>query len=162
LTIWVDADSCPVPVRTMIERFALRLKLPVMFVANRKIPHTLREAKIGAMPPLFTSIVTESVPDAADDYIVEHAGQDDMAITRDIPLANRLVERGIAVLNDRGVQWTPENIRERLSERNFNMALVEMGAAPERTGMYGKRDLNRFANCLDKTIRQITADGHRG
>ena len=41
--IWVDADSCPVQVRELTVRFALRLKIPVKFVANHEIPFQKNE-----------------------------------------------------------------------------------------------------------------------
>ena len=43
VNIWVDADSCPVQVRTMIARFASRLKIKTYFVANRNIPIVTKE-----------------------------------------------------------------------------------------------------------------------
>jgi uncharacterized protein YaiI (UPF0178 family) len=155
MTIWVDADSCPVPVRLMIERFALRLKIPVVYAANRAIHPQISD---DTENPLVTSAVTENVPGAADDYICDHIAPGDLAVTRDIPLAARLVDMGVTVLNDRGARWTHENIRERLSERDFKMALVEMGVSPEKTGVYGKREIAQFANALDKALSCLTKE----
>ncbi|MBO6101515.1 MAG: DUF188 domain-containing protein, partial [Spirochaetaceae bacterium] len=75
--IWIDADSCPVQVRDLTVRFALRLKIPVKFVANHDIPFKKNE--------LFEMIVCENEKDAADNYIVENANPEDLVITRDIP-----------------------------------------------------------------------------
>ena len=93
-------------------------------------------------------------PDAADNYIVEHIGGNDIAVTRDIPLAARLAEKHICVINDRGILYTPDTVSERLSLRNFNLELCENGLMPERTGIYGKKELNKFANCLDREIQK--------
>ncbi|MDR3283745.1 MAG: DUF188 domain-containing protein [Treponema sp.] len=128
----------------MVQRFSSRLNIPSIYVANRIIP--LPEN------PLFTMIVTGNSEGAADDHICEHILPDDIAITRDIPLAERLVARNITVLNDRGVLFTPENIWERLSLRNFNLALVEIRESAEKTMVYNKRDVGNFANCLDREI----------
>lgn len=146
ISIWVDADSCPLPVREIILRFSKRLSFSVFFVANRPIP--LNNAKN------CTMILTESTPDAADDYIVEHIDIDDIAITRDIPLAHRLVEKKIVTINDRGVLFSDSNIAQRLAIRNLNVELVENGLTVVKTSSYGKKELNNFANCLDREINK--------
>jgi uncharacterized protein YaiI (UPF0178 family) len=100
--------------------------------------------------------IADSTPDAADDYIVEHATSDDLAITRDIPLAKRLVDRGIRVLNDRGNVYTERNINERLSMRNLMLELYNSGIYPEKTGQFGKKELNDFANALDRELTRMS------
>ncbi|MGI5173389.1 DUF188 domain-containing protein [Treponema sp. OMZ 840] len=146
-TVWVDADSCPIGVRDMIIRFAQRLKIPTVFTANRPIPLNTRCSFI-------RMTVSETTPDAADNYIVEHCSPADIAVTRDIPLASRLIDKGIRVLNDRGTVYTRENIGERLSLRNFNLELYENGLAGEKTSSFGKKELNLFANSFDKELQK--------
>ena len=51
------------------------------------------------------------------DYLVENAAIPGFAITHDVPLSNRLVEKGIVVLDDRGGIYTSNNIKERLSDK---------------------------------------------
>lgn len=97
---------------------------------------------------------SENLPDAADNQIVAQCGNNDIVITRDIPLAQRLVDMGITVLNDRGILYTAENIRERLSLRNFNLELYERGIAAEKTDRFGKKELNLFANSFDREIQK--------
>ena len=147
LTVWVDADSCPVGVRAMIIRFAHRLQIPAVFAANRPIP-------LEPPSPFIRMQISDATPDAADNYIVEHCGEDDVVVTRDIPLASRLVEKGITVLNDRGAVYTNENIRERLSLRNFNLELYENGLKGDQTGSFGKKELNLFANSFDRELQK--------
>jgi len=146
-TIWVDADSCPIQVRDVIIRASKRLQLPVNFVANRTIPlpnsHTL-----------LKMIISDTTPDAADNVIVEQCNQNDFVITRDIPLANRLVEKKIRVINDRGIIYDEENIRQRLSIRNFNLELFNMGLIGEKNGSFGKKELQQFSNCFDRELQK--------
>ena len=145
-SIWVDADSCPIPVKDIIFRFCKRLSLKLIFVANHEIP----------MPksPLFKMIVCDATPDAADNYIVENALQHDIVITRDIPMAARLLEKNITTINDRGLLFTSENIREKLSLRNFNKELYDNGILSEKTSTFSKKDVNNFANCFDREIQK--------
>ncbi len=146
-TLWVDADSCPVQVRELIIRFAKRLSIHTTFVANRTIP----------LPALdiITMIVADNSADAADNYIVENVSTNDMAITRDVPLAARLVEKSIIVITDRGKVYTEENIRESLSFRNFNLELIQNGIPEMKTNAYSKKDLNQFANVLDRELQKL-------
>ena len=145
-SFWVDADSCPVEVRTIIIKFAKRLQIQTYFVANRQIPIPKSD--------FFEMIVADTSPDAADNIIVERIADNDIAITRDIPLANRLVEKQITVINDRGTLFTPDNIREKLSLRNFNKTLYENGLLSEKNSSFGKKEANLFANCLDREVQK--------
>jgi uncharacterized protein YaiI (UPF0178 family) len=73
-------------------------------------------------------------------------------ITRDVPLAKRLVEKGASVLDDRGRVFTNDNINETLSLRNFTVSLAENGLGIERKALYGKKELKSFADSLDKIL----------
>lgn len=144
--IYVDADSCPIGVRDLIIRFSIRNNLKLVYVANHEIPlkkHTN-----------FSMIVTNATPDAADNYIVENTKENDLVITRDIPLANRLLEKKITVINDRGLEFTQENIKEKLSMRNFAMELSQNGIYIERNSTFSKKDLNNFANCFSAILQK--------
>jgi uncharacterized protein YaiI (UPF0178 family) len=92
---------------------------------------------------------------AADDRIVELAEKGDLVITRDIPLASRLVEAAVPVIDDRGRLYTGENIRERLSLRDFMVDLAESGLGMERIPSYGKRELKAFADGVDRILTKL-------
>ena len=145
-SVWVDADSCPIPVKDIIFRFCKRLSLKLIFVANHQIPMPKSE--------LFKMIVCDATPDAADNYIVENALPNDIVITRDIPMASRLIEKNITTINDRGLLFTSENIKEKLSLRNFNKELYDNGIISEKTSTFSKKDVNNFANCFDREIQK--------
>jgi uncharacterized protein YaiI (UPF0178 family) len=145
-SIWVDADSCPIPVKDIIFRFCKRLNLKLIFVANHQIPMPKSQ--------LFQMIICDATPDAADNYIVENASENDIVITRDIPMASRLIEKNITTINDRGLLFTSENIKEKLSLRNFNKELYDNGILSEKTSTFSKKDVNNFANCFDREIQK--------
>jgi uncharacterized protein YaiI (UPF0178 family) len=142
--ILVDADSCPVMARELVQRRAGKLRLRVLFVANREIPHSAG----------VEMIICPNGDNTADDRIAELAESGDLAITRDVPLAKRLVDKSISVINDRGRVFTKENINELLSIRNFMTGLADNGLETERTANYGKKELKVFADALDKEIRK--------
>jgi uncharacterized protein YaiI (UPF0178 family) len=145
MKIFVDADSCPKPVRDLVQRTAKRTGAGVIFAANRPIPG----AETGEMR------VCPPGSDSADDLIVERAGPGDIVITRDIPLAARLVRTGTAVLDDRGRIYTAENIGERLSLRNFTVGLAENGMDFDREASYGKKELKAFADSFDRLVTRL-------
>ncbi len=147
MTFFVDADSCPVRIREIVCKTALRLHILAVFVANRCIPIPKN--------PYCRSIVTTTEDQAADRYIIDNAAQGDMVITRDIPLAQKLVAAQIRVLNDRGTVYTAENIQERLSIRNFMYELYANGLAPERTSSFGKKEIMAFAQAFDREVQKL-------
>ena len=147
MQILVDADSCPRQTREMVLRFSSRLGIMVIFAANRAIPD---------LPP--GSALMELCPPgegAADNRIVELARPGDLAITRDLPLAERLVEADVLALDDRGRVFTKENIRTLRSLRDFVVGLAENGLETERTASYGKKELNAFAASLDRELMRL-------
>ena len=142
MTILVDADSCPKQARELVIRRASKLKIPLVFAANRQID-CAGYAQMEICPEGDNS---------ADNRIVELAKEGDLALTRDIPLAKRLVELGVSVLDDRGRVFTKNNINELLSLRNFTVALAENGLDFNRTAGYGKKELKTFADSLDRLL----------
>ncbi|MCL1927411.1 MAG: DUF188 domain-containing protein [Treponema sp.] len=147
MKLLVDADSCPAPVRELVLRAALRTKIPAIFAANRSIP--------GIEGDYAQMLICSAAEGSADNCLAELAQKGDLAVTRDIPLAERLLKTGAAVLDDRGRIYTAENIREKLSLRNFTVSLAENGYEFERNGIYGKRELKSFANSFDKLLTRL-------
>ena len=146
MQIFVDADSCPRAAREMVLRFSARLGIKSVFAANRPIPGLTKTATMEICP---------AVEGAADKRIVELAGPEDLVITRDLPLAEQLVDLHITVLDDRGRTFTKENIRERRSLRDFTVGLAENGLDYERSPSYGKKELNTLANSLDRELSRL-------
>jgi len=159
MQILVDADSCPRQAREMALRFSHRLKIKIIFAANRRIPLIPDNGLIpesGVIPESGAQMeICPPGEGAADDRIVALARSGDLAITRDLPLAERLVEAGVAVIDDRGRVFTAENIRERRSVRDFVVNLAENGMDTERIASYGKKELNAFANSLDRELSRL-------
>ena len=154
--VWVDADSCPRSVRDYIIKKAADLSLAVSFVANRTVP--VDEQLLIDKKLFFESVICENTQGAADDYIASRAGKGDMIVTRDIPLAAKLAERGLCVLNDRGTSYTKESAKKKLADRNFNMQLAEAGLTGNKKNVYGKKEFALFAACFDKEIIKLIRD----
>lgn len=147
MTLHIDGDSCPRAVRDLAARAGRREGVAVVCYANRPIPFE------PANP--VEMVLVEATEGAADRALVTRAIPGDLALTRDIPLAAELVEAGVAVLNDRGALYTRENIRERLSVRNFMAGLNAAGLKPESTAQYGKREWDEFVKTFDKEFMKL-------
>ena len=146
MKILVDADSCPKEARNMILRFSGRLGIKIIFAANRLIPGLPKEALMDICPP---------GEGEADKRIIELAEPGDLALTRDLPLAEQLVEKDVTVLDDRGRVFTKENIRQLRSLRDFAVGLAENGLGVERISSYGRNELNALANSLDRELSRL-------
>ncbi len=76
----------------------------------------------------------------------------DLVITADIPLAAILVEKGILALDPRGELYSEENVRERLSIRDFMESLRGSGVETGGSRPYGPNDRQAFAGTLDRVL----------
>ncbi len=147
MKIWIDADACPKMVKEHIFKASLKPKIPVCLVANSYI--SIPQA------PNISFIQVEQGADVADFYIVEHCEKDDLIITADIPLAALIVEKGAIAINPRGEVYTEENIRERLSMRNFMQELRDSGIDTGGPAPLGPKDKEKFANSLNKILTKM-------
>ena len=150
-TIWVDADACPRDIRDIIELAALRRRVPAVFVANTYM-HLHPSEHIRFQ-------LVDKGGDKADDYIVENAAPNDLAVTADIPLAARLVEGDVAVVNTRGEELTAANIGERVAMRNLMEELRGAGMVAGGPKEMEKGDVQRFANSLDRFLTRRLKNG---
>ncbi len=153
LHIYVDADACPV--KSEIYKVARRYGLDVTLVSNRwmRIPQNSR---------LTLKVVGDDL-DAADDWIAGQIERGDIAITADIPLARRCLQKGAAVMAPTGKPFTGDNIGQALATRDL---LSELRSAGEKTGgpaPLQPRDRSRFLQELDNLIQAIRRkNAHKG
>jgi len=142
--VWIDADSCPLLVRNYVIKHSAKINIPVTFVANKKISCT------EAFP--YEMIVTEEKKDSADNYILEHAEKNELVITRDLLFADKLLQKEITAINDRGTLFTREIINKHLEDREFDLQLAEIGLVKHFNNGYDKKKLTLFAKCFNKVI----------
>ncbi len=144
MNIWVDADACPSAVKDILFRAAQRVRIQLTLVANRP----LRTPP----SPFIRAMQVPSGFDVADERIAELAGEGDLVVTADIPLAAQVVEKGAIALNPRGERYDRDNIRECLSLRNF---MDEMRGSGIQTGgppAFSQADRQAFARELDRLL----------
>jgi uncharacterized protein len=149
LTIYIDADACPVKAETY--RIAKRYGLLVMVIANQWIN----------MPndPMIRLEVVDDGFDAADNWICEKTSTGDIVITDDIPLAARCLTKGSRVLTNRGEIRDSNSISDALAQRQLLQYL--RGAGDIRGGSKPMQDEDRhhFMQQLDKLIHAVKKHG---
>ncbi|MCY7355118.1 MAG: YaiI/YqxD family protein [Lysobacter sp.] len=144
--IWVDADACPGVIKEILFRAADRTKVAVTLVANQwlRTPPS----------PFIRSLQVPGGFDAADSEIVGRVQPGDLVVTQDIPLAALVLDKGGIALNPRGERYTPDNMAERLSMRNFMDELRGSGVQTSGPAVFHARDRQAFANQLDMWLAQ--------
>ena len=146
MKICVDADACPAVIKEILYKAAERTQIQVTLVANNHF-----------RIPKSSFIHFLQVPhgqDVADDRIVDNLASGDLVITSDSPLAARIVEKGGLALNPRGEVYSEENIKERLSTRDFLDNLRSSGVDTGGPSALSPRDRQAFANSLDQLLRK--------
>jgi uncharacterized protein YaiI (UPF0178 family) len=147
MQIWIDADACPAVIKDILYRAAERVKCPLILVAN----HPLRTPP----SPYIKSMQVPGGFDVADNRIVELLQTGDLVITADIPLAAAAIEKGGHALNPRGELYTKDNIRERLTMRNFMGELRNTGVMTGGPAALSLSDRQAFANQLDRFLTRL-------
>ena len=148
--IFLDADACPV--KEQVYRVASRYETPVFVVANSpmRIPHLA-----GLHARL---VVVPDSPDAADDWIVERAGPTDLVLTADIPLAARVIAKGVRCLDFRGGEFNPSRIGDALASRDLNAYLRSLGTITSGPLAFSQKDRGRFASLLDNAVSKMARE----
>ena len=142
VSIWVDADACPVAIKEILFKAGHRTKTNVTFVAN----HAIRTPP----SPFLHRLQVEKGFDIADNEIVQRVQAGDLVITSDIPLADEVIAKHAEVVTPRGEQLTKENIRSRLNIRDFMDTMRASGVQTSGPPPLSQRERQEFANVLDR------------
>jgi len=169
ITIYVDADACPV--KNEIYRVAARHGIKVIVVSNSPI----------AVPrdPLIERVVVAAGMDEADNWIAERVAGNagagllsettaparnrtvsgDIVITADIPLASRCVKAGAAAIAPTGRAFTEQSIGMTLATRNLMDSLRSAGEITSGPKAFSPRDRSSFLSALDQAIVRLKRSG---
>jgi uncharacterized protein len=147
LTIYVDADACPV--KDEVYRVARRYAMPVKVVAKVTI----------AVPddPRIALIVRSGFGEV-DDWIASEAGTGDIVVTSDIPLAARCLEKNARVLSPKGHPFTDNDIGSALATRALTDQLRQSGSITGGPAPMSPKDRSRFLSKLDELVHAARRD----
>jgi uncharacterized protein len=142
--ILIDADACPV--KDECYKVAARHDLKVFVVANRLIQVPRH--------PMIERILVPQGPDAADDWIAEHAEPGTFVVTADIPLAARCVKAGAFVVAPNGKIFDDASIGMALAMRDLMEDLRASGSVTGGPKGFSPRDRSAFLSALERGIQQ--------
>lgn len=150
MKIWIDADACPRVIKEIVFRASQRLRIRVCLVANR--PLSVPNSSLVKMVRVAKEF------DEADRYILRQMTSEDLVITADIPLAAEIVARGALAISPRGEVFTPDNVGQRLSVRNFMQELRSAGLVQGGPAEMATADRRKFAAALDSLLEKALRD----
>lgn len=141
--IFVDADACPV--KAEVERVAVRHGLTVHIVSNGGVRPSLN--------PLIKTVIVPEGADVADNWIADHIGPYDIAITADIPLASRCLQKGAAAIGPSGKLFTADGIGMALGMRDLHRHLREATGQQTFNPGFTDKDRSRFLGTLENVVQ---------
>jgi uncharacterized protein YaiI (UPF0178 family) len=146
LHLFIDGDGCPV--KDECYKVADRYQLEVSVVANKAmtVPGNARTHMV---------VVKSGHLDAADDWIADNVGANDIVITADIPLADRCVKKQARVLSPKGEEFTEDSVGAAMATRELMQTLRQMGEGRGGPPPMEKKDRSRFLGKLDQVIQSI-------
>jgi len=144
IRIFVDADACPV--KDEVYKVAARYGLKTFVVSNSfmMIPRS----------PLVEQVVVDAGPDVADDWIAERIAPGDIAVTNDIPLAERVLRSGGAAIAPTGKPFTADSIGGAIAQRALMEQLRSTGDFLGGPKAFDRNDRSRFLQALDEAIQK--------
>lgn len=144
MTLYIDGDALPNLLKPILLRAIERLKIPTKVVSNKKI--TMGKSEY------IEYILVEQGADEADNYIADVLVANDLVITADIPLADRVITQDAHAIDHRGERYTSENIKQYLAIRNLMQEIRDSGELTKGPAPFGKKDAHNFATTLNNFL----------
>lgn len=149
MRLFVDGDAFPNVLKPILFRAIQRLGLETFVISNKRID-------IGQSDNVQYLIV-EAGADEADHKIVEMVREDDLVITADIPLADRIINKNAHAIDHRGELYSIDNIKQYLAMRNLMQEIRESGEKTRGPAPFGAKDAQKFANQLNAFLMRFKA-----
>ncbi|WP_191292374.1 YaiI/YqxD family protein [Malaciobacter molluscorum] len=150
MTLYIDGDAFPNLLKPIVFKAINKLKIKTCVIANKKID-------IGKSS-LISYLVVNQGADEADNKIVELLKCDDLVITADIPLANRVIEKKAHAIDHRGELYTEDNIKQYLAIRNLMQDIRDSGEVTKGPAPFTQKDAQSFANQLNMFFQKYRAN----
>ncbi len=148
MTLYIDGDAFPNLLKPIVLKAIKRLELKTYVVANKKI-------NIGNSQHI-EYILVEAGADEADHKIVEMVKEQDLVITADIPLADRIISKNAHAIDHRGELYSVENIKQYLAIRNLMQEIRESGEITKGPKAFGVKDAQNFANQFNAFLQKYS------
>jgi uncharacterized protein YaiI (UPF0178 family) len=139
MNLFIDGDALPNLLKPILLRSIKRLSLKTYVISNKKIT-------LGENDKNISYLIVDSGADEADNKIVEMLKIDDLVITADIPLADRVISKNAHAIDHRGELYSKDNIKQYLAMRNLMDKIRESGEITKGPKPFSSKDAHNFAN----------------
>jgi uncharacterized protein YaiI (UPF0178 family) len=146
MTLYIDGDAFPNALKTILYRAVERLSITTVVISNKRI--NIGDSKY------ISYLIVDAGPDEADNRIAEMVKEEDLVITADIPLADRIITKNAYVINHRGELLSDTNIKNYLAMRNLMQDIRDNGETTGGPAPFNPKNAHNFANQLDKFLTQ--------
>lgn len=145
MTIYVDADACPVIRET--EEVARRRGIPVVLVCDTNHVMTTETSQV---------VVVGAGADAVDFALVNRCKKGDIVVTQDYGVAAMALGKSARAIHQSGMWYTQDNIDGLLAERHMKK---EARRASSKNHLKGPKkrtpeDDRRYAQSLERLIAE--------
>lgn len=147
MRLFIDGDAFPNLLKPIVLRAIEKKSIETIVVSNKKI--FIGESK------LITYHLVEQGADVADNLIAEMVTKNELVITADIPLADKVVSKNAYAIDHRGELYDAENIKQYLAMRNLMEEIRSMGEITRGPAPFGKKDIHAFSNQLQKFLTRV-------
>lgn len=145
MTIFVDADACPV--KDIIIEIGQEYKIPVFIVCSLAHYSSFQEG--------VEYIIVDNFPQAADMAITNRVKKGDIVITQDYGLAALVINKGCIALHHTGKRYTQENIDHLLFKRHLSAKVRRGGGKTKGPKAFTREDRQKFKEALRKVVLQL-------
>lgn len=146
MIVFIDGDAFPNLLKPIVLRAIEKQKLDTIVIANKKI-------NIGDSNYIKYIIVNQGA-DEADNKIVEMLNSNDLVITADIPLADRIIDKDAHAIDHRGSMYTKDNIKQYLAMRNLMQEIRDSGEITKGPAPFSQKDAQQFANSFNNFLQK--------
>lgn len=147
MILYIDGDALPNALKPVLLKAIEKRKIETFVVSNKKI-------SIGNSN-FITYLIVEEGLDKADKKIIDLVNIKDLVITADIPLADFIVQKGAFGIDHRGLVYTEENIKEKLTIRNLMQELRDSGEITSGPKPFSKNDVSKFAASFNEYLQKL-------
>ncbi len=144
MNFFIDGDAFPNLLKPIVFKSIEKYGLNTYVIANKKID--IGKSKY------IEYIIVESGADRADDLIVEMLKANDLVITADIPLADRVIAKDALAIDHRGELYTEDNIKSYLAIRNLMQEIRDSGETTKGPAPFNQKDVHKFASQLNNIL----------
>ncbi|MDQ0205552.1 YaiI/YqxD family protein [Alkalicoccobacillus murimartini] len=138
ISLFIDADSCPVKEEILTYRF----------LSDLRIVFVMSYAHMMNLPQEVDQVMVDSDKEAVDLYIMNKIKAGDVCVTQDHALASLLLRKKVRVLSPRGIQYLEESIEQLLDVRYMSAQKRRRGIRTKGPKPFTEEDRNRFVQEL--------------